>query len=181
MQRPPPPDALPTCQLMTSPLFHVSGLHTGAIVFMATGIRSGVARSGKFDPLTAARVIEQERCTGWSITETVLHRMVNHPEIAQVRHLVVAPDRRRRFAGVAERCSDAHATSFRTRARRWARLRAHRVHRARDDVLGQELIDHPLSCGRPLPTVQLEIRDPTTGEALPEGDEGEVVHPLVRW
>ena len=82
MVRPPPADALPTCQLMTSPLFHVSGLHTGAIAFMATGTRS-VWLVGKFDPLTAAKVIEQERCTGWSITETVLHRMVNHPDIAK--------------------------------------------------------------------------------------------------
>src|SRR5262249_58799175 len=39
---------------------------------------------------------------------------------------------------------------------------------------GQELIDHPLSCGRPLPTVQLELRDIVTDEVLPEGAEGEV-------
>ncbi len=101
MLRPPPADALPTCQLMTSPLFHVSGLHTGAIAFMATGTRS-VWLTGKFDPLSAAKVIEQERCTGWSITETVLHRMVKPSRHRQVRHLVAAADGRRRFAGVAE-------------------------------------------------------------------------------
>jgi len=38
---------------------------------------------------------------------------------------------------------------------------------------GQELIDFPMSVGRPAPTVQLEIRDPF-GAALPEGEEGEV-------
>src|SRR5262249_57790304 len=39
---------------------------------------------------------------------------------------------------------------------------------------GQELIDHPLSCGKPLPTVQLEIRDFDTGAPVPLGAEGEV-------
>jgi long-chain acyl-CoA synthetase len=38
---------------------------------------------------------------------------------------------------------------------------------------GQELIDFPLSVGRVLPTVELEIRDPM-GAAVAEGIEGEV-------
>jgi acyl-CoA synthetase (AMP-forming)/AMP-acid ligase II len=38
---------------------------------------------------------------------------------------------------------------------------------------GQELIDFPRSVGRPLPTVELEIRDPFD-QPLPEGAEGEV-------
>ena len=39
---------------MTSPLFHVSGLHTGAIAFMATGVRS-VWLIGRFDPARPRR------------------------------------------------------------------------------------------------------------------------------
>ena len=57
----PPPT--PACQFMTSPLFHVSGLHTGAVMFMATGTRS-VWWMGRFDPRKVAPVIERERCTG---------------------------------------------------------------------------------------------------------------------
>ena len=38
---------------------------------------------------------------------------------------------------------------------------------------GEELIHFPESAGRPLPTVQLEIRD-ATGAALPDGEEGEI-------
>ena len=66
---------------MTSPLFHVSGLHAAAVTFLATGTRS-VWWMGRFDPVGAARVMQAEQCTGWSITETVLHRFVHHPEIA---------------------------------------------------------------------------------------------------
>jgi acyl-CoA synthetase (AMP-forming)/AMP-acid ligase II len=173
MLRPPTADALPTCQLMTSPLFHVSGLHTGAIAFMATGTRS-VWLVGKFDPLTAARVIEQERCTGWSITETVLHRMVNHPEIdkydiSSLRQIggggsPVSPSLQRRARDSFPNAGASMGLGYGlTECTALATV-----------CSGQELIDHPLSCGRPLPTVQLEIRELTTGERLPDGAEGEV-------
>jgi acyl-CoA synthetase (AMP-forming)/AMP-acid ligase II len=173
MSRPPPPDALPTCQLMTSPLFHVSGLHTGAIAFMATGTRS-VWLVGRFDALTAAKVIEQERCTGWSITETVLHRMVNHPEIdrfdiSSLRQIggggsPVSPSLQRRTREMFPNAGASMGLGYGlTECTALATV-----------CSGQELIDHPLSCGRPLPTVQLEIRDLATGDPLPEGAEGEV-------
>ncbi len=173
MMRPPPPDALPTCQLMTSPLFHVSGLHTGAVAFLATGTRS-VWLVGRFDPVVAARVIEAERCTGWSITETVLHRMVNHPDVAtfdlsSIRQIggggsPVSPSLQRRTREVFPNAAGAMGLGYGlTECTALATV-----------CSGQELIDHPLSCGRPLPTVQLEIRDPLTDKALPEGEEGEV-------
>ncbi len=173
MLRPPPTDALPTRQLMTSPLFHVSGLHTGAIAFMATGTRS-VWLVGRFDPLTAARVIEQERCTGWSITETVLHRMVNHPDIGRfdissLRQIggggsPVSPSLQRRTREIFANAGASMGLGYGlTECTALATV-----------CSGQELIDHPLSCGRPLPTVQLEIRDFATGDARPEGAEGEV-------
>jgi acyl-CoA synthetase (AMP-forming)/AMP-acid ligase II len=173
MASPPPADALPTCQLMTSPLFHVSGLHTGAVAFMATGVRS-VWLTGRFDPLVAARVIEQERCTGWSITETVLHRMVNHPDIGKydtssLRQIggggsPVSPSLQRRTREVFPNAGRAMGLGYGlTECTALATV-----------CSGQELIDHPLSCGKPLPTVELEIRDFDTGEPLPEGAEGEV-------
>jgi acyl-CoA synthetase (AMP-forming)/AMP-acid ligase II len=45
---------------------------------------------------------------------------------------------------------------------------------------GEELVEHPSSSGRPLPTVEVEIRD-AAGRALPEGEEGEIAlrGPLV--
>jgi long-chain acyl-CoA synthetase len=73
------PPALPTCQLVSSPLFHVSGLHSAAVMMMATGLKS-VWLMGRFDPAVAMRIIEREQCTGWSFTETLLHRMVNFPD-----------------------------------------------------------------------------------------------------
>ena len=48
----PPP--LPPCQLVSSPLFHVSGLHSAAVMMLATGLKS-VWLMGRFDPAVAMR------------------------------------------------------------------------------------------------------------------------------
>ncbi len=168
---------VPPCQFMTSPLFHVSGLHTAAVMFMATGIRS-VWWMGRFDPKKAAAVIEREHCTGWSVTETVLHRFVHDPDVAAGRWDLsgvktiggggsavppatqelarkVFPNAARSMGfgyGLTE-CTALATTNF-----------------------GEELIANPTSVGRPLPTVTIEIRDPEHPEAPPlaDGEEGEV-------
>jgi acyl-CoA synthetase (AMP-forming)/AMP-acid ligase II len=177
---PPAPDAPPpraACQFMTSPLFHVSGLHTAAVMFLATGTRS-VWWMGRFDPKKAAAVMEREQCTGWSITETVLHRFVHDPDIAAGKYdltlvktlggggSAVPPATqelaRAVFPGAARsmgfgygltECTALATTNF-----------------------GEELLAYPTSVGRPLPTVTIEIRDPEHPDAppLPDGEVGEV-------
>ncbi len=57
---PRPPDApppLPPCSLVTSPLFHVSGLHAAAVMAVAVGMRT-VWLTGRFDPVVALEVIQ---------------------------------------------------------------------------------------------------------------------------
>ena len=166
----PPP--LPQCQLVSSPLFHVSGLHSAAVMMLATGLKS-VWLMGRFDPAVAMQVIERERCTGWSFTETVLHRMVNHPDVGKYDlssittvgggGSPVAPSLIERTRRVFPNARHSVGIGYgQTECAALATLNN-----------GQELIDFPMSVGRPLPTVELEIRDPL-GNALPEGVEGEV-------
>ena len=170
----PPSDtpALPPCQLVTSPLFHVSGLHSAAVMMLATGLKS-VWLMGRFDPAVAMQVIERELCTGWSFTETVLHRMVNHPDVGKydlssIKNVggggsPVAPSLIERTRRVFPNASHSVGIGYgQTECAALATLNN-----------GQELIDFPMSVGRPLPTVELEIRDPF-GVTLPEGEEGEV-------
>ena len=176
MTAPPPgpddPPPLPTCQLVSSPLFHVSGLHSAAVMMLATGLKS-VWLMGRFDPAVAMQVIEREQCTGWSFTETVLHRLVNHPDVGKydlssIKNVggggsPVAPSLLERTRRVFPNASHSVGIGYgQTECAALATLNN-----------GQELIDFPLSVGRPLPTVELEIRDPH-GNALPEGEEGEV-------
>lgn len=166
----PPP--LPLCQLVSSPLFHVSGLHSAAVMMLATGLKS-VWLMGRFDPAVAMQVIERERCTGWSFTETVLHRMVNHPDVAKfdlssIKTVggggsPVAPSLIERTRRVFPNARHSVGIGYgQTECAALATLNN-----------GQELVDFPMSVGRPLPTVELEIRDPH-GVAVPEGVEGEV-------
>jgi long-chain acyl-CoA synthetase len=166
----PPP--LPPCQLVSSPLFHVSGLHSAAVMMLATGLKS-VWLMGRFDPAVAMQVIERERCTGWSFTETVLHRMVNHPDVAKfdlssIKTVggggsPVAPSLIERTRRVFPNARHSVGIGYgQTECAALATLNN-----------GQELVDFPMSVGRPLPTVELEIRDPH-GVAVPEGVEGEV-------
>ncbi len=170
---PPEPDASPNCQLVSSPLFHVSGLHNAAIAFLAGGIKS-VWTVGRFDPAVVMRLIEREQVTGWSFTATMLKRLVEHPEVGrydlstlrsgggggsafppalQQQAKAVLPGLRESMA-VGYGCTECTAL---------ATINA-----------GTELAEHPASVGRPMPTVELEIRDPVTGAPMPEGEDGEV-------
>lgn len=172
MVNPPAPDDAPNCQLMTSPLFHVSGLHNGAIAFLLGGVKS-VWLTGRFDPVVAMKVIERERITGWSFTETVLHRLVNHPDVGRydltsVRQCggggsPISPSLQARAREVFPSSRNKMGVGYGlTECSALATLNS-----------GPELQAYPTSAGRPLPTVQLEIRD-ANGKTLRDGQEGEV-------
>jgi steroid-24-oyl-CoA synthetase len=172
LQGAPPANADPPCQFMTSPLFHVSGLHTGAVAMLANGVKS-VWLTGRFDPVKAMQIIERERCTGWGVTETVLHRMVNHPDVdkydlSSLRQVggggsPFSPSLIDRTRAIFPNASRAVGVGYgQTECAALATVNN-----------GQELMDFPRSVGRPLPTVGLEIRDPFD-KPVPEGEEGEV-------
>src|SRR5437016_4197842 len=64
--------------LLTSPLFHVSGCHSGIVVGLAGGVRL-VMPTGRFDPEDAMRLIEREQVTVWAAVPTMVWRVVEHP------------------------------------------------------------------------------------------------------
>jgi len=172
MLAPPAPDAPPPCQLVTSPLFHVSGLHNGAIALLAGGVKS-VWTTGRFDPEVALALIERERVTGWGFTDTLLRRVLDHPGLARhdrsslrslggggspfsasllARAREVFPLAQPSLAvgyGLTE-CSALATLNF-----------------------GDELARHPGSVGRPLPTVEVDVRD-EGGRPVAPGRRGEI-------
>ncbi len=169
----------PNCNLISSPLFHVSGLYTGAVTLLAGGVKT-VWLSGRFDPERAMQVIERERVTGWGPLGTMAHRVVHHPavkdyDLSSVRQVGSggAPVSRELQEKLREVFPNARAQMGLgyglTEATGMATIN-----------FGRDLLDHPDSVGCPLPTVALEIRN-EAGRALPEGSEGEVFtrSPLV--
>lgn len=175
------PPGPPPCIFVTNPLFHVSGLHTAAITCLASGVRS-VWNVGRFDPAVAMQTIERERVTSWGAMNTVVHRMLNHPEfgrfdLSSLRQVggggaPTAPELQRRmregFPSVKHGGTLGHGYGS-TESTALATI-----------INGEEWARYPDSVGRPLPTVEIQIRD-AEGRALPEGDEGEVCirSPLV--
>jgi acyl-CoA synthetase (AMP-forming)/AMP-acid ligase II len=163
--------AAPPCVLVTSPLFHVSGLHSAAVTALANGVRT-VWLDGRFDPARAIDAMNREGVTAWAYTQALLHRLVHHdgiegalPGLAQLggggSPIAPALQERVRAAlpGVAPRFGVGYGL---TECTALATLNA-----------GDELRAHPRSVGRPMPTVQLEIRD-GDGRAVPDGVIGEV-------
>ncbi len=172
MLNPPPEGSPPPCQLVTSPLFHVSGLHTAAIALAVSGVKS-VWTVGRFDPEVVGELIERERITGWGFTTALLHRFVNHPGLADhdltsLRMLggggsPLSRDLQRETREALPWVATSLGLGYgQTECAALATLNS-----------GDELLAYPDSAGRPLPTVELEIRDPA-GVALAEGEEGEI-------
>jgi acyl-CoA synthetase (AMP-forming)/AMP-acid ligase II len=169
---PPQPDAPPMRALVNAPLFHVSGLHMAAIAYLVGGANS-VWTVGRFDPVTVMRIIEQERITHWSYTATMLHRVVSHPALGDYDLSTLrtgggggstfSPSLQRRAKEALPNLRASMGVGYgQTECAALATLNS-----------GEELNRFPESAGRPLPTVQLEIRD-EQGVPLPDGEEGEI-------
>ncbi len=81
------PDAAPRdrggaqmCSLLTSPLFHVGGIHSNVCVAITVGAKL-VFSVGKFDPEETMRLIQDEKINNWGAIPTMLHRLVHHPKV----------------------------------------------------------------------------------------------------
>jgi acyl-CoA synthetase (AMP-forming)/AMP-acid ligase II len=165
-----PPESPTT--LVTNPLFHVSGLYAGAIIALATGIRS-IWMQGRFDPVEAMEIIQNERVTNWGPMNTVAYRLVEHPDVGKYDLSSIttigsggAPMSRElqdRLRQVFPAASDSLALGYgSTECTALATLN-----------FGDEFRNKPHSSGRPFPTVQVGIRD-DVGRPVEEGIDGEI-------
>jgi acyl-CoA synthetase (AMP-forming)/AMP-acid ligase II len=168
----PDPNALPDCNLYNAPLFHLSGLYTGAVSMLATGIKT-VWMKGRFDAGEVMRLIEEERVTAWSPLGNMGHRLLDHPDfgkydLGSVRSLgsggaPVSRDIQQRLMEAFPNARGSFAVGYGlSESTGTATMN-----------FGEYLAERPDSVGRPLPTVEIEIRD-EAGHPLPEGEEGEI-------
>ena len=166
-----PPPASPA-MLVTSPLFHVSGLYAGAVITLATGIKS-IWMKGRFDPVKAMKLVQNEQVTNWGPMGTVAYRFVNHPDVNNYDMSSVASigsggapmpkELQDRLREVFPEAGDSAALGYGlTECTALATLN-----------FGEEFKQKPYASGRPLPTVLVEIRD-VNGKPLGEGVDGEI-------
>jgi acyl-CoA synthetase (AMP-forming)/AMP-acid ligase II len=139
---------------------------------LATGVKT-VWLPGRFDPAEVMRLIETEQVTAWSPLGNMGHRLVDHPDLGKydlrsVRILgsggaPVSSDIQQRLMAAFPNARGSFAVGYGlSESTGTATLN-----------FGEFLTEHPDSVGRPLPTVDIEIRD-DRGEALPPGREGEI-------
>jgi long-chain acyl-CoA synthetase len=157
--------------LLTSPMFHVSGCHSGMVLGMLAGVKL-VIPVGKFEPTSAMQLIEDERISVWATVPTMVWRVVEHPDrgtydlssIAQVAY-GGSPS-----AGELQRQVQATFPNVRTLGNAYGLTES-----ASAVVIntGQEFLDRPESVGLPMPTVDVKVVD-ASGASLARGATGEL-------
>lgn len=160
------------CNLINTPLFHVSGLYAGAVTSLANGLKT-VWTTGRFDPERVMQLIETERVTAWGPMGTMMYRVLTHPEFSRHDLSTVtqlgsggAPLPAELFARMREGFPNARSSVAigygLTESTALATING-----------SEELLARPDSVGRPLPTIDVEIRD-ADGNPVAEGSEGEI-------
>jgi len=146
------------CHLVSNPLFHVSGLYTQVVTLLVAGVKTVWTR-GRFDAGRVLELIEEERVTGWSPHGAMAPRLLAHPDLGKRDLSTVltlgsggAPvtpalqaELRRAFPNARGTLTVGYGSTECTALATIA--------------FGDDLEQHPTSVGRPLPTVELDVRD----------------------
>ncbi|MDP5181912.1 class I adenylate-forming enzyme family protein [Blastococcus sp. BMG 814] len=162
--------------LLVTPLFHIAALHNLAVVRLAVG-DTAVVHRGRFDVDRVLRLVERERVTNWGAVPTMAVRIVEHADregglgaydLSSLRtfNLGSAPS----SAGLKDRIREVLPVAGRSMGTTYGLTESSTAATLAGPA---ELLADPDSVGRPVPTVQVEIRD-VAGEPVPEGTEGEV-------
>ena len=165
------PPAAP-CALVTSPLFHLSGLYALAVMMLATGAKT-VYRAGRFDPGDVLRIIEAERVTIWSALGSMGPLVLADPGV-ETRDL--SSLRNIGFGGaptspaLQERVRKTFPNAASGIGLGYGLSESGGLGAA---IGGRDLEQRPSSVGRPSPGHEIEIRD-DEGKVLPEGQDGEI-------
>ncbi|MCB9725643.1 MAG: acyl--CoA ligase [Spirochaetaceae bacterium] len=165
-----PMPSSPPCTLLTTPLFHVSGLVAGVVMMLSVGAKV-VLREGRFDPVDVMRLIDEEGVTSWSTTPTMVHRVVHHPEVDVYR-----------LTSLANLGSGGSALSPELQEKIRKRLPQAGIGLGYGLTesggiatinSGSDLAERPRSSGRAMPCVEVEVRD-AKGSRVADGCEGEI-------
>jgi long-chain acyl-CoA synthetase len=171
-EAPAPPKDGQNASLFTSPLFHVSGLHSGLVTGMLAGLRL-VMIEGRFDPEKALQLIEQERVNIWATVPTMVWRVCEHParhdyDTSTVTTVAFggspsADELQRKVRDTFPNLKGASNVYGLTESSSAATV-----------LSPPEAALRPDSVGQPVPTVQIRIVDPSGSDA-PTGVPGEVL------
>jgi acyl-CoA synthetase (AMP-forming)/AMP-acid ligase II len=169
-----PPQPARACTLSGAPMFHVSGMTSQVILAAATGLIVVYPPAGRWDEETHLRLTEEHGVTSWGLVPTQVWRLLDHPaldryDLSSLASIgggssVWAPELIRRIG--------EKIPHVRTSVRLGYGM-------TETTGLGTLLLPpftnaHPDSVGSASAGVEVEVRDPATGRAVPIGEIGEV-------
>jgi long-chain acyl-CoA synthetase len=161
----------PPTSLLTSPLFHVAGIHSVVCTALTAGSKL-VFSSGKFDPERVMQLIEREKVTVWGAVPTMLHRVVHSPNVGRYD---LSSLRSISFGGAPtapetiERAAEVLPVQP-TMSNAYGLTETHGVATVN---AGKDLLGRMTSAGRPLPVLEVRVVD-ETGREVPRGARGEI-------
>lgn len=148
----PPPEM---ATLLTSPLFHVAGLHSTVCTSMTAGTKL-VFGPPKFEPEQIMELIARERITTWMAIPTLLQRLIDDPRLGNYNlnslqgistgGAPASPELLQKAARILPQKPNAGATYGLTEC-----------HGMATSISGAEGVQKRGSVGRPMPTLQLKI------------------------
>lgn len=157
--------------LLTSPLFHVAGLHSTVCTSLTVGSRL-VFGPARFDPEQAMAIIARERVSTWMAIPTLLQRLLDHPKLSEydlsslqgisTGGAPATPDLLQKASRLLPKRPNAGATYGLTEC-----------HGMATSIGTVEIEQKRGSVGRPMPILELKIVD-AEGRALPENQSGEI-------
>jgi long-chain acyl-CoA synthetase len=161
-----------TVSLLTSPLFHVSGCHSGLVVGMLAGVKL-VVPVGRFDSGEALRLIEEHGVTVWNTVPTMVWRVCEDPRRHDVDTTSVtsigfggSPS-----ADELQRMIRETFPNVRTTSNAYGLTETSSVATV---LTGPDARRKPWSVGPPVPTVEVRIASPDGLGDMPTGEPGEV-------
>jgi len=175
-ESPPDPDSAPppveTCAMVTTPLFHLSGLYAVAIMMLVQGAKT-VYRTGRFDPADVMRLIEREKVSIWSALCSAAPQVLAHPEFGRFD---LSSLRNIGFGGaptspsLMERLKAEFPLASKGLGMGYGLSETGGMGAV---IGGRELDERPTSTGRAQLAHEIEIRD-DEGKALPAGEDGRI-------
>jgi acyl-CoA synthetase (AMP-forming)/AMP-acid ligase II len=164
----PPP---PSCYIVTSPMFHVSGLIAVLVTGAAFPTTLVFPAPGAWDPLTWLELTARYRVTNWSGVPTQYWRILRHPDLESYDLSSV------RIVGSGGAVFPPELV--RALHRRFPQVRLGNGYGMSETVGlgtltgGDPFVAVPESVGAAQPTVEVQIRD-ERGDVVPEGQTGEI-------
>ena len=155
-------------ELVAGPMYHNGPFAWGFIQLLAGGT---IVFGGRFDPEGYLATIERHRVTWSFVVPTMLHRLMALPAEVRERYDISSLEVVLHSAAPCPPWLKEEAIAFFGADRVWEYYGAAEVPGTM--IRGDDWLAHPPSVGRPLPGLEVVIRD-DAGERVPNGEIGEI-------